>query len=150
MVKKTINKAIVFDMDGTIADLYGVPDWWPAIDKEDVSPFNLAKPMLDMWKLSNELLHLQRQGYLIGVISWLPKNASEKYAKRVECAKRHWLKENLFLYPDEIKILPYGADKRENANHEGILFDDEAPNRKAWGERAYTPNEIFTILNSLR
>ena len=37
------NKTIVFDMDGTIADLYGVKGWLNYLRNEDTTPYEKAR-----------------------------------------------------------------------------------------------------------
>lgn len=54
------DKMLAFDMDGTIADLYGVNDWLSKLRKEDASPYLEAKPMWDVDKL-NELINKLKQ-----------------------------------------------------------------------------------------
>jgi hypothetical protein len=49
---------------------------------------------------------------------------------------------------DKIHIVPYGTNKRKTCGG-GILFDDEEGNRKAWGEGAYTPDMILTVLKGV-
>lgn len=143
-------KAIYFDMDGTIADFYGVAGWLESLQKHSVNPYLLAKPMLNTWQLSILLNSLKRKGYHIGIISWMAKNSNEDFDRMVEKAKRHWLKENLFINLDEIKIVPYGTPKSEAVDFpSGILFDDEKPNRENWLGKAYTPAEIIEILEAL-
>ena len=39
---------IYLDMDGTIADLYGVEDWLKKLRAEDSSPYEEAEPMCDL------------------------------------------------------------------------------------------------------
>ena len=41
-------KNIYFDMDGTIADLYGVENWLEYLRAENPAPYRAAAPMLDM------------------------------------------------------------------------------------------------------
>ena len=142
-------KTIYFDMDGTIADLYDVPGWLASIKAEDISPFLIAKPLCDTWELSLILRRLQLKGYKIGVITWTPKNATPEYAYRVAAAKKHWLRENLLIRIDDLKILPYGTNKKSKADRTGILFDDEEYNRNTWGPDAYEPAEIMNILLDL-
>ena len=38
---------ICFDMDGTIADLYGVQDWLTHLENENVYPYIAAKPLAE-------------------------------------------------------------------------------------------------------
>ena len=48
-------KMLCFDMDGTIADLYAVPNWLEKLRKGDPSPFQDAAPMWNMKALRNAL-----------------------------------------------------------------------------------------------
>ena len=43
-----MNKAIYFDMDGTIADLYGVSGWLADLEAENVRPYAEAKPLINL------------------------------------------------------------------------------------------------------
>ena len=70
---------ICFDMDGTIADLYGVENWLEYLIAENVKPYEAAKPLVNMSALARRLNTLQRKGYEIGVISWTSKNGSAEY-----------------------------------------------------------------------
>ena len=64
---------IWFDMDGTIANLYGVDGWLSALNTFDPSPYEIAKPLYDMDTL-NELLDLLRgMGWKVVVTTWLSK-----------------------------------------------------------------------------
>ena len=140
---------IWFDMDGTIADLYGVPDWLAMLDDENPIPYEIAKPLVNLSRLARALNRLQKNGHQIGIISWLSKYSSIEYDGAVTEAKMFWLKTHMpSVKWDEIKIVAYGTDKYSQCGA-GILFDDEQKNREAWQEEAYEPNEIFTILNEI-
>lgn len=82
-------KAVYFDMDGTIADLYGVEGWLDSLVAEQTKPYREAKSLVDMRKLSYELNRLQRAGYHIGIVTWLSKNSSDEYAEKVAWAKKN-------------------------------------------------------------
>lgn len=124
---------IYFDMDGTIANLYGVDNWLEYLVAEDVFPYRNAKPMLRLCSLARVLNRLQREGYNLGVISWLSKSGSDDYNERVAEVKMEWLASHLpSVMWDEIKIVPYGTPKHEVADDCGFLFDDEIGNRDAW------------------
>lgn len=43
--KENIGIKICFDMDGTIADLYGVENWFEYLTAENVKPYKIAKPL---------------------------------------------------------------------------------------------------------
>ena len=83
-------KAIYFDMDGTLADLYGVPNWLPKLRACDPSPYAQAVPMCDLRLMARYLNQLQRKGYTLGVISWLSKEASPIYDEAVRLRKKRW------------------------------------------------------------
>lgn len=143
------NKWIYFDLDGTLAGLYDVPNWLSMLIASDPTPYKLAAPLVNMNILARKLNKLQRAGYKIGVISWLSKSSTPEYDKAVTAAKLWWLNKHLnSVNWDEIKIVAYGTSKITECGG-GILFDDEDKNRNEWGEGAYEPNEIFTILKGL-
>ena len=143
-----MNRKIYFDMDGTIADLYGVEGWLADLVAENTRPYAEAKPMVNMSRLARRLNALQKAGYEIGVISWLSKNGTEAYGKAVAEVKVAWLKTHLASVNwNKIHIVAYGTPKETIGN--GILFDDELHNRTNWGEGAYEPKDIFEILGGL-
>jgi len=139
---------IWFDMDGTIADLYGVEDWLEKLTSYDPSPYIEAKPLLRLATLARRLNFLQKNGYEIGIVSWLAKNSNNSYDHLVTVAKMQWLKIHLksvrFNYID---IIEYGTPKELGRN--GILFDDEEKNRNNWKGKAYDANQIMEILKAL-
>lgn len=140
---------IWFDMDGTIADLYGVEGWLDNLINEDTRPYDIAKPLVNMAYLARLLHKAQANGYEIGIISWTSRSGSDLYNGEVALAKMIWLHKHLpSVKWDAIKIVAYGTDKR-TATGGGILFDDEEHNREAWGEGAFTPDEIISILKKI-
>ena len=141
---------IFFDMDGTIANLYGVDGWLDKLIAEDVSPYTVAKPLVNMNSLARVLNRLQKQGHKIGIISWTSKNGTATYNKAVADAKKGWLAKHLASVKfDEMHIVAYGTPKAIYGNADAILFDDEESNRTAWNGKAYGVNAIITTLKSL-
>lgn len=144
-----MTKAIWFDMDGTIADLYAVDGWLADLIAEKVRPYETARVMHNMAHLARLLNKVQKNGYTIGIISWTSKNGTPDYNAKVETAKKVWLKKHLpSVSWDAIKVVPYGTNKAETCGN-GILFDDEKGNRETWQGKAYTPAEIIKVLKSL-
>lgn len=142
-------KEINFDMDGTIANLYEVDNWLNDIVNEKVNPYVNARPMLNMNSLARVLNHLIRNGYSINIISWTAKNGKTEYNKAVAEAKKDWLMKHLASVKfSNIYIIPYGEPKEKYGN--GILFDDEKPNRDNWNGIAYDEKNIIKILRSLK
>ena len=139
---------ICFDMDGTIANLYGVEGWLENLIAEDVRPYREAEVLLNMNSLARKLNKLQKQGHEIVVISWLSKCGSENYNKAVTEVKKAWLKKHLgSVRFDEVNIVKYGTPKSLFCKSENdILFDDEEQNRTDWTGKAYNVNNILEVL----
>lgn len=142
---------ICFDMDGTIANLYGVDNWLADLQSGNARPYKKAAVMLNMNTLAKTLNKLQKSGYEIGIISWLAKNSTADYDKKVTTAKMGWLKKHLASVKfDFVKIVPYGTDKNiVNTGKADILFDDEEPNRNNWNGVAYDAENIIEILKEV-
>lgn len=150
-----MTRAIYFDMDGTIANLYGVENWLDNLMNEYTKPYREAKAMVDMRALGRELNRLQAEGYVIGVVSWLSKNGTDEYGERVAKAKREWLARHIGAVEwDEVHIVKYGTPKYKVVNiPNGILFDDEERNRKEWAlgnGLAFGVENIVEILKGIR
>lgn len=142
-----IKGMICFDMDGTIADLYGVNNWLELIRAENPQPYIDAKPMWDMEKLASILNKLIEQGWEVRVISWLAKDATPAYNEVVRIAKRQWLEKFNFPY-QKAHLVAYGTTKANairNAVEKGsaILIDDNTKVRQGWhmGETIDPMNE---------
>lgn len=143
-----MKREIWFDMDGTIADLYGVDGWLDMLLNENARPYEIAKPLLNMRELAKVLNRLIEKGWEIGVISWLAKNGTNDYNKKVANAKMKWLAKHLRSVKfAKIDIVEYGTPKQINRN--GILFDDEKQNRENWLGVAYNVDNIIQVLREL-
>lgn len=144
-------RTIWFDMDGTIADLYGVPDWLSKLRAYDASPYAEAKPMLNMSILARYLNKLKEMGYSIGIISWCSKCSNVYYDMDVAAEKQQWLYRHLrSVHWDYIHITQYGTPKQSLMKAtDDILFDDCEDIRNEWDGDAYEPNEILSVLKEL-
>lgn len=142
---------ICFDMDGTIANLYGVTNWLEYLISGNEYPYLHAEVMVNMNSLARVLNRLQRNGIEIGIISWLAKNSNDSYDEKVTVAKKKWLKKHLAsVHFDFVEIVSYGTDKNiVCTSTDDILFDDEAPNREKWNGKAYDVDNILNILKSV-
>lgn len=143
---------IWWDMDGTIANLYGVEGWLPMLRAEDTTPYVEADTLWNMSLLARLMNRAQRAGYKLGVISWTSKGGSASYNQAVAEAKLSWLRKHLHSVRfDAIEIVEYGTPKYQFKQTENdILFDDELPNREAWGDEAFDPSEMVEILRQIR
>ena len=149
--KKAMSKMVWFDMDGTIADLYGVEGWLEALRAEDTLPYEQAGTLVNMAQLAKLLHKLQAVGYGIGIISWTSKCGSDLYNGQVALTKMCWLHRHLpSVSWDEIRIVAYGTPKQTFKHYDDdILFDDEVNNRNAWQGLAYNQNDIISTLKAL-
>lgn len=129
------NRALIFDMDGTIANLYGVEGWLSDLTNESVRPYEVCEPMYNMNELSDILTTLKEEhGYQIIVTTWTAKDGSQAYNKAVRYAKINWLKSHNFPY-DIIHCVKYGTTKANCTRKLGgfqILIDDNDKVRDGW------------------
>lgn len=138
-------KWIYFDCDGTWIDLYGVKNWLDYLIAEDVTPYAIAKPLVNLSLFARTIHELQNKGYKVGIISWLSKNGSNEYNKAVTETKLRYFKKHLpSVIFDKIFIIPYGTPKSTCGN--GILFDDELNNRIEWKGVAYSEKNLIATL----
>lgn len=129
-----MNKTLVFDMDGTIADFYGVNGWLEDLQNESTRPYEIAKPLYDMVVLNALLDVLRGMGWRIAITTWLGKDSTKEFEDRTRKAKIEWLKKYNFEY-DEIHLVRYGSTKANSTRRLGgyqILVDDNAKIRQGW------------------
>ena len=131
-------KAIYFDMDGTIADLYACENWLALLRAYDPTPYATAAVMVNMSRLARYIHKVQSLGYMVGIVSWLSKESTPQYDELVTASKIEWLAHHLpSVAFDELHFVPYGTPKSTVVKRAGgILFDDEERNRAEWGEMA--------------
>ena len=142
---------IYFDMDGTIANLYGVNEWLKRIRAYDAKIYAEAKPLCNMNTLARRLNQLQAQGVKIGIISWGSKDKDTDFLAAVKTEKLRWLHKHLkSVHWDEIHIVEYGTPKSSfRSSFDDILFDDEVGNLTDWGMGGFHPDAITTVLKAL-
>ena len=148
---KNLNVTINFDMDGTIADLYGVPNWLEMLINHNETPYAIAEPLLRLNILARMLNKLQRNGYRLAVLSWLAKDSTAEYDERVTNAKLEWLAKHLpSVHWDRVTIVEYGVPKETFCETPfDILFEDEEKNRENWNGIAFDVDDILGILKTL-
>lgn len=146
-------KAIVFDLDGTLVDLYSVLNWLEKLRSYDATPYSAAKPIYNAEDLIPLIVELKNRGFRIIVTSWLSKESTKEYDAAVRRAKKEWLAEYGFPY-DEIHLVKYGTPKtkcsRGKAKYQ-ILVDDNAEVRSKWtlGATIDANENIIPMLKAL-
>lgn len=147
-----MNKKICFDLDGTLADLYGDEKWLEKLRNYNESVYATATPLVNMSRLAKAIHKAQRNNIEVYVISALSKEPQYDFDMRVIQAKKEWLKKHLpSVEFDKLLFVPYVAIKNDmvaDVEH-SILFDDEVRHRNAWQGEAYEPAEIFNVLADL-
>lgn len=142
-------QAVYFDMDGTIADLYNVPDWLEHLQNERTSPYTDAKPLVDMGHLQTIIATLNGLGIAVGVISWGAKGGTTEYTRRVKKAKVSWLKKH-GLNIQEIHVVKYGTPKHRVAKHKNaVLVDDEQQNLNKWRGATINASNAVAMMTQL-
>lgn len=150
-------KAVILDMDGTIADFYSVRGWLDCLMNEDATPYAEAMPLGDCVAINNALRVLQSMGYIIEVVSWLAKGQpSKSFNNEVRKAKLEWLER---YYPcidkRNVHIVAHGTSKWHVSRCKGgVLFDDESRNVHNWKLNTNAGSAIlirnrYTLLDGL-
>lgn len=126
-------QAVYFDLDGTLADLYGVQDWEHKLRSSNPTPYKFASPLVDMAYLNDILEQLAACGVVIGVISWLAMNSTKEYDKQVRKEKKQWLAQFMPTVT-ECHFVKYGTPKHSvcKVKNGAILVDDNAEVRAKW------------------
>lgn len=130
-------KSLCWDMDGTLASLYSVPDWLDLLRAYDPLPYEIAAPMWDMVRLADLLRQFQEKGIEVNIITWLSMESTPEYDRATREAKKKWLNRYNFPY-DHFHGVKYGATKADSVrkrlspNEEAILIDDNAKVRQGW------------------
>lgn len=125
---------IYFDMDGTLADFYGQPDWLDKLRTETEGAFIDCKPLFDESRFFSVVSRLLAVGVRFGVITWLPMQASPEYEKICTAEKIDWCKQFL-PFISEFSAQSYGIPKqyaiKKHAFTE-ILIDDNLEVCETW------------------
>jgi hypothetical protein len=127
-------KKLFFDMDGTVADLYNSSNWLEKIQKEESGVFCDLQPLFNIQQMSETCLDLISRGWQIGIITWLPMNASDEYMEICAKEKKEWVEKNM-PYVSEFYPLPYGTPKQHAGFKKAqlmVLVDDNAEVVRMW------------------
>ena len=141
---------IWFDMDGTIADLYGVENWLEMLIVHDETPYAIAKPIVNLSVLARLMNKVQRKGFEICIVSALAKDSTAEYDERVRNAKIKWLANHLkSVHFDEIRFVPYWYTKNNVNTGADVLFDDEERHLEKWTGTAVHASKMIETLKAI-
>ena len=141
---------IWFDMDGTIADLYGVENWLEMLIAHDETPYAIAKPVVNLSVLARLMHKVQRKGFEICIVSALAKDSTAEYDERVRNAKIKWLANHLkSVHFDEIRFVPYWYTKNDVNTGTDVLFDDEERHLEKWTGTAVHASKMIETLKAI-
>ena len=122
---------ILFDLDGTVADLYGRNDWLEKL-RAEVPIYEELEPLVDMIELTAIAERLAEKGVEFGVVTWLSMGASVDYEFVTAMEKFRWCQKYM-PYISEFEAQPYGTPKQTNYHHcKCILIDDNAEVRQSF------------------
>lgn len=128
-------KVIYFDVDGSIADLYGVDGWLDCLLAHDPRPYAEARPFFSIDEVVRIFEMCIKAGYRVGVISWCSREKNKEFDKLTREVKKAWLQEH-FPIASEVHIVAYGTPKwkviDKSLRADAILVDDEDKNLADW------------------
>lgn len=141
---------IWFDMDGTIADLYGVENWLEMLIAHDETPYAIAKPIVNLSVLARLMNKVQRKGFEICIVSALAKDSTAEYDEKIRNAKIKWLANHLkSVHFDEIRFVPYWYTKNDVNTGADVLFDDEERHLEKWTGTAVHASKMIETLKAI-
>lgn len=134
---KKIN--VYLDMDGTIADLYGQPNWLEMLINEQDGAFINCEPLT-----TEEIIFktFPKDRYIVKILSMTPKKATKAYCEKVIAEKNAWL-DKFFPNITDRHYLPYGNNKNLKNSANAILVDDNATIRNNYKGLALNPTELW-------
>lgn len=136
MTKKT---TVYLDMDGTIADLYGIENWLDRLHNSDEKIFLECKPIIS----ESELFRIfPENSFEIKILSMTPLGATPEYCANVAEQKNTWLDR---YFPRITKRIyrKYGHNKNLKGSKNAILIDDSESIRESFLGIAINPAELW-------
>ena len=110
-LKMKLNKShIIFDLDGTLYNLYGIDNWLKKVESGDPSVFTEGETLVNTEALNKKIEVFKKMGCTFSVVTWLPMGATDKYKKECYSRKMNWCRENLPTI-SEVNIIDYGIGK---------------------------------------
>lgn len=152
-----MKRTIWFDMDGTLYDLYKIPDWLTRLENHHWAVFNFPGfERSNICRIRAAIQALKKAGWTVGIITWAPKGIQwwDEMLAEVECIKGEWVDKNIPELADDdttFACIPYGESKAqflldaEAAGDINYLVDDNKEVRRDWRSHSISGCEFRTI-----
>ena len=149
-------KNVYFDMDGTVYDLYNLPDWLVKL-RNEISPFLDTESLVDIKTMAHLINVLKIQGNTFGIITWLPRDASERFEETCADDKAAILERDFGTDTfDTFEAIKFGTPKHTTVGRpltrEDVLIDDNWEVLSEWTEAGGTgvhASKLITYLYSI-
>lgn len=150
--RKIMKGYIWFDMDGTIYDLYKIPNWLEMLRAGDMSVFSYDdRARKSLTRIREAIRALMAQGWEVGVITWAPMHVEADTLTFDECweQKYSWIERNFPELAKNFYCVEYGDPKANWVlwnDRPNILIDDNKMVRADWRKNG----DNFITINAAR
>lgn len=135
--------SIWFDLDGTLYELYKMPNWLERLEAKDWNVFVDGEPRKHHERIREAIRALQAKGWKVGCITWGSKGISEKELQEIAEKKKEFLAKYFPELLENFYCLPYGTSKtipimynnwymNRVSEQPNYLVDDNKMVRKNW------------------
>lgn len=135
--------SIWFDLDGTLYELYKMPNWLERLEKRDWNVFIDGEPRKHHERIREAIKALQAKGWIVGCITWGSRGISkEEELQEIAEKKKKFLAKYFPELLENFYCLPYGASKAlpimrnpcyiRPSKQVNYLVDDNKIVRKNW------------------
>ncbi len=128
------------DMDGTIADLYSLPQWLDRIQNESEGLFLEPSPLITEDRFYSIF---PKDKYNVKILTMLPLGATKEYEEVVKQEKLAWLSVHFPSLVDKVIFKRYGHNKNIKGSHSALLIDDNDKIRETWKGKALNPKGLL-------
>lgn len=136
--------SIWFDLDGTLYELYKIPNWLERLEEKDWNVFVDGKPRKHHERIREAVRALQAKGWKVGCITWGSKGITEEEElQKIAEKKKEFLAKYFPELLENFYCLPYGTSKvlpimygnwymNRVSEQPNYLVDDNKMVRKNW------------------
>lgn len=138
--------SIWFDLDGTLYELYKIPNWLERIEKKDWNVFIDGEPRKHHERIQEAIKALQAKGWKVGCITWSSKAVEGRDIHDIAEKKKEFVEKYFPELLENFHCLPYGCSKaalirysygrgsKRETEGPNYLVDDNKDVRRDWRE----------------